>query len=199
MCTGMAALGAGLSIAGQYMGARAQAKALQAQYNAQRQAAVTNMNFQLQGLEQQRNDAFDAAVNNLMKIKGQQQKLNSGVKAAVNENISGRTAALLIRNAEGDMARASASIKDNYARKSNEVDLNKEASYLQAKTTIDNLGKSVQSQAPSRSSLLFGAMGTALGAYTQTMNKLNQWEAMGLTGDNADYKVNYWNGLLVKK
>ena len=44
-------------------------------------------------------------------------QLNSGVKAAVNETMSGRTANLIVRAAEGDTARAVSSIQDNYQRK----------------------------------------------------------------------------------
>lgn len=199
MCTGAAAVGTALSVGGQYLGMRGQVKGLQAQYDAQRQAAVTNMNYQLQNLENQRVSAFDAAVNQLTKIKQQSQTLVSGVKAAVAENMEGRTARLLVRNAEGDNARAADSVKDNYTRKSNEIDLNKESAYLSAKSSIDNLGQSVRSQAPSSSSFLLGAMGTALGNYTSTMNQLTKWNAEGLTGENGDYEVNYWSGLLQKK
>ena len=50
----------------------------------------------------------------------------------------GRTADRLIRAGEADTARAVGSIQDNYSRKSNEIDLNKETTALSTKEYIAN-------------------------------------------------------------
>ena len=106
-------------------------KALEAQGRANAQTAknyITSMNFSLQNLEQERADAFDATVADLQKIRLQGNRQVKSVEAAVNEGLvgGGRTADMLKRSARADVNRAVWSSKDNYARKSNEIDLNKE-------------------------------------------------------------------------
>lgn len=106
-------------------------KALEAQGRANAQTAknyITSMNFSFQNLEQERADAFDATVADLQKIRLQGNRQVKSVEAAVNEGLvgGGRTADMLKRSAQADVNRAVWSSKDNYARKSNEIDLNKE-------------------------------------------------------------------------
>ena len=106
-------------------------KALQAQGRANAQTAknyITSMNLSFQNLEQERADAFDATVADLQKIRLQGNRQVKSVEAAVNEGLvgGGRTADMLKRSARADVNRAVWSSKDNYARKSNEIDLNKE-------------------------------------------------------------------------
>ena len=113
MCSFPAVAQVGLQAAGMYMGQKATAKAAQAQMDAQAQAAITEMNYAFQNYEQERTDAFDSAVAEITKARMNALQLNSGVKAAVNENLQGRTARLLVRTTEGDTARPVASIKDN--------------------------------------------------------------------------------------
>lgn len=122
MCSIPTMLGAGLSIYGNYVGQKAMAAQAQAQMNAQSTAAITQMNYAFQDYEMERTDAFDAAVAELDKVSLNAMQVNSGVEAAVNETMSGRTARLLIKDAEADTARTKASIRDNYDRKANEVD-----------------------------------------------------------------------------
>lgn len=120
------------------MGIISENKQLQAQGRANVQQArnyVTSMNYSLQNLEHERSDAFDATVNDLMKIRMQGSRQAAMVNSAVNEELAGggRTAALIKRSAEADINRAAESSSDNYARKSNEIDLNKEATLRNTK------------------------------------------------------------------
>ena len=177
MCDFGTALASTLQIGGSLFGQHEQAKAYQAQLDAQAKAAVTEMNFAFQNYEAERTDAFDQTVADIMKIRQNALQLNSGVKAAVNENMSGRTANLLVRNVEGDTARAVGSAKDNYSRKSNEIDLNKEA-----KSYIDNLNKSAPKM-PSALSNILGAAATVVGNTTGALNRKNEVLSKGLEWD----------------
>ena len=170
MCSLPSALDVGLQVAGNYMGQRATAKAAQAQMNQQAQTAFTKMNYAFQDYEIERVDAFDAAVAELDKVSHNAMRVNSGVEAAVNETMSGRTAKMLVRNVEGDTARTKASTKDSFARKSTEIDLNKERSLLSTKDYINNLNASAPKM-PSRFSNAISTAGIVLNSYTQTQNQ----------------------------
>ena len=65
--------------------AKRQAEALSQQAGA----AVKRMAYAFQNYEMQRVDAFDAAVNNLMKVRQGSMGLLSSVRAAVNEETGG--------------------------------------------------------------------------------------------------------------
>ena len=186
MCSIPTMLGAGLSIYGNYVGQKAMAAQAQAQMNAQSTAAITQMNYALQDYEMERTDAFDAAVAELDKVSLNAMQVNSGVEAAVNETMSGRTARLLIKDAEADTARTKASIRDNYDRKANEVDLNKERTLLSTKDYINNLNASAPKM-PSRFSNFLSTAGVALDAYTQTQN---QRQAVKNTGAEWNWLTN---------
>lgn len=175
MCSPRVAAGisTGLQVAGDYMGQRATAKAAQATMNAQAKAAITEMNWNIMDLEQQRTDAFDAAVEEISNTRLNSMQLNGGVKAAVNETMSGRTANLIVRSAEGDTARAVSSIQDNYKRKSNEVDLNRERQVNSTHQYLENLNASAPKM-PSRFTNLLSSVATGVGNYTQGKNLENQ-------------------------
>lgn len=170
MCSLPAMLDGGLQIAGNYLSQRATAKAAQAQMDQQAKAAFTEMNYAFQDYELERVDAFDAAVAELDKVAHNAMMLNSGVEAAVNETMSGRTAKLLVRNVEGDTARTKASIKDNFTRKSNEIDLNKERQLLSTKDYINNLNASAPKM-PSRFSNALSTAGIVMSTYTKAQNQ----------------------------
>lgn len=159
-----------LSAAGNLLGQKAQAKAAQAQMNAQKTAAIRNMNYAFQNFEQERTDAFDAAVAQLDKNAHNAMQLNSEVNNTINENVSGNTARLLERNAVGDTLRTKSSIKDNYDRKSNEIDLNKESQLLSTKDYIKNLNASAPKM-PSALTNLVSTAATGVGAYTDYQNR----------------------------
>lgn len=119
-------------------------KALEAQGKANVQTArnyITSMNYSLQNLEQERRDAFDATIDDLEKNKLQGYRQKAGVVAAVNEGLQGggRTAQMLKRSSQADINRTVTSIKDNYRRKSNEIDLNREATVKNAQRSISSI------------------------------------------------------------
>lgn len=186
MCSFPGIVSTGLDIYANYAGQKATADAAQAQMNAAATAAITEMNYAFQDFEQERTDAFDAAVNEINTTRANALQLNSGVRAAVNENMSGRTANLLVRAAEGDTARAVSSIKDNYGRKSNEIDLNKESKLLSTKAYINNLNASAPKM-PSRFTNFLTSAGSALGTYTQVQNQKNDIKSKGFDYD-------WWTG-----
>lgn len=186
MCSFPAAIGFGLETVGNFMGQRSSAKAAQAAMDAQASAAIRELNYAWQNYEAERTDAFDAAVQEIENTRINALGLNSAVKGAVIENMSGNTANLLIRNAEGDTARAVASIQDNYGRKSNEIDLNKEARALSTQDYLKNLNASAP-KSPSRFANFVSTAGSGLKYFTGAMDQMNKVKAAG-----QDY--NWWTG-----
>ena len=178
MCSVVAGVSTALQIGGSYLGQRAQYKQAQAQMDAQAKAAITQMNYAYQNYEQERTDAFDAAVAEITKTRQNALQLNSAVKAAVNENASGRTANMIVRSVEGDTARAVASVKDNYARKSNEIDLNEDATFKSTTSYIDNLNASAPKM-PGRLANFVSTANIVLQNYTTAMNQKNAVLASG--------------------
>ena len=172
MCSplALAYTSAGLQIAGNYMGQKATAKAAAQTMEARKQAAVRNMNYMFQNFDRERQDAFDATLMKLDELHRSGLELNSKVEAATNEQMQGRTAGLINRNMKGDMNRTATSLKDNYARKSNEIDLNKEAALLQTKDTIAGINTSAP-QMPSAFSNFLNSAGIILDAYTMGQNQ----------------------------
>ena len=186
MCSFVAGASAALEIGGNYLSQRASYQQAQAQIDAQAKAAITQMNYAYQNYEQERVDAFDSAVAEITKVRQNAQQLNSSVKAAVNENASGRTANLIVRNVEGDTARTVGSIKDNYARKSNEIDLNEDATFKSTSNYIDNLNAS----APKMPSRFANFLSSAVTAVNYTTAALNQKADVLSKGQ----KYNWWTG-----
>lgn len=190
MCSLIAGASAGLSILGNYMGQQAAADAAQSQMDAQRQAAIKEMNYKFQNYEQERVNAFDAASDELDKVTHQNMELNSKVAAAVNENMSGRTAELINRQAQGDTDRTTYSIKENYGAKSNEIDLNKEAVALSTKDYVKNLNDSAPKM-PSAFSNFLDTAGIALGWYTkgqdERQNRINAGNVGYKTSNKSVY------------
>lgn len=168
MCNPMAiaATSAGLQILGNYTSQKSTADSYQEQMDARKQSAVHNMNYMFQNYEQERQDAFDVTVNKLDELKRSSMGLNGKIEAATNEQMQGRTANLINRVATGDTARTETSLKDNYDRKSNEIDLNKESKLLETEDYINNLNASAPKM-PSRFSNFLSSAGIILNAYTQ--------------------------------
>lgn len=200
MCSPAAALGGQVAMEtfGNYLGQKSSARAAQEAMNAQATAAIREMNYNIVKLEQERTDAFDLAVADISNVRLNSLQLNSGVKAAVNETMSGRTANLIVRATEGDTARAVASIQDNYDRKSNEVDLNRERAVLSTEAYLKNLNASAPKM-PSRLSNFMSFAGSALGAYASVNrggnSKNTNNSASNPTGVQWTYD-NYKAGLL---
>lgn len=186
MCDVLAAASTALQIGGEYMGQRAQYKQAKGLIDAQAKAAITQMNYAYQNYEQERTDAFDAAVAEITKTRHNSLQLNSAVKAAVNENASGRTANMLVRSVEGDTARAVDSVKGNYARKSNEIDLNEDATFKSTASYIDNLNATAPKM-PGRFANFLSSANTILQNTTATLNQKAAVEAKGQQWD-------WWKG-----
>lgn len=178
MCSFPAVLGFGLETVGNFMGQSAAASAAQASMDAQAAAAIRELNFSWQNYEAERTDAFDAAVQEIENTRINALGLNSAVKGAVIENMSGNTAKLLIRNAEGDTARAVASIQDNYGRKSNEIDLNKDYKRISTQDYLKNLNASAPKM-PGRFANFVSTAASGLSWYTKGMNQKNSVMAAG--------------------
>lgn len=173
LCSPAAYVSTALQLTGEYMGQKATAKAAQETMEAKKEAAVRNMNYMFQNFEQERQDAFDATVAKLTELQISGLELNSKVEAATNEQMSGRTANLINRSVKGDMNRTATSLKDNYARKSNEIDLNKETALLQTKDYISGLNASAPKM-PSRFANFINSAGIILDGYTQGQNLRQQ-------------------------
>ena len=167
-------MGMAFTMASTIFGIYSQNKALEAQGHANLATArsmVTSMNDSLQNLEQERRDIFEATVQELERTQLQGRRLTSSVSAAISEGLQGggRTANLLVRSAEADTHRAMASVKDNYQKKSNEVDLNKEAALMNTRAQIRSI-REVQ-----KPSLLgtIAQLGTAYLGARQEQEKIN--------------------------
>ena len=186
MCDVLAAASTALQIGGEYMGQRAQYKQAKGLIDAKAKAAITQLNYAYQNYEQERTDAFDAAVTKITKTRHNSLQLNSAVKAAVNENASGRTANMLVRSIEGDTARAVDSVKGNYTRKSNEIDLNEDATFKSIASYIDNLNATAPKM-PGRFANFLSSANTILQNTTATLNQKAAVEAKG-------QKWDWWKG-----
>lgn len=185
--TAMGATQLGLNLVGDYMSwkdqrenAKAQARALSQQANA----VGKNLAYTFQNYELQRVDAFDAAVNNLMKVQTNALGLESSVRAAINEETGGdsRTGRALQRAAHADTLRTLSGIKDAYERQSDEISLNKEMAKRSAMDEIANI-KAQAPQMPSYWSLLGNIAGDTLNVYNSYQNALNSAQSQGMELD----------------
>lgn len=185
--TAMGATQLGLNLVGDYMSwkdqrenAKAQARALSQQANA----VGKNLAYTFQNYELQRVDAFDAAVNNLMKVQTNALGLESSVRAAINEETGGdsRTGRALQRATHADTLRTLSGIKDVYERQSDEISLNKEAAKRSAMDEIANI-KAQAPQMPSYWSLLGNIAGDTLNVYNSYQNALNSAQSQGVELD----------------
>ena len=168
----------------------AQNKALIAQGKANQQTAknlITSMNYSFQNLEQERKDAFEATISELEKVNLQGHRQEGSVNAAVNEGLAGggRTADLIKRGAQADTNRATASLKENYSKKSNEIDINKETSMINTKQQIGSI-KNVE--APSFLSTVMN-LGTAYLQAQQTQESIKSIQQNAGVTDSHSYKT----------
>lgn len=182
-------LAVSLGLANSLFGAYSQNQALIEQGKVNQQNArnyVTTMNYNFQNLEQQRHDLFEATVDELEKDKLQGHRLEAQVAAAVNEGMEGggRTADLLKRAAVADTNRATAQVKANYRKQSNEIDLNKENALNQAKMGIASI------QDVKKPSLFGTMLGIATSYYTGKTNELQ----LSLMRKNAGLDANGSDG-----
>lgn len=134
-------MGTTLAVASVMAQTYAQNRSLIKQGESNRKTAsnyIKAMNYSLQNYDMQRQDAFEAVVDELEQVKLQGKRVSSGVDNAVNESMmgGGRTADLLKRSAIADLARTTNQLKANYTKKRNEIDINKEATLLNTKGAI---------------------------------------------------------------
>ncbi|GBG55155.1 hypothetical protein SPFL3102_03583 [Sporomusaceae bacterium FL31] len=182
MCWGVAAAQAGLGVISSVMGARAQSKAVA----AQAQAAITSMNRDFMNLEIQRQDAFDATVQEITKTRLNAAQVNASVQVAINEDLGdSNTGRLLMRSVQADEARNVSALKDQYTAKSNEIDLNKESSLLSTKSYIASIPK------PSSGAVLMNIASNVMGAYTSAKTEQYKAKSAGMDWD-------YWKGPIKK-
>lgn len=169
-----------------------QAYGMRQQYNAQAkyleaqaQGVTKEMNYAFQNYEIERQDAYDAAVNDIIKTRINQMQLNSQVNAALAEGYAGggRTADRLMRAAEADTSRSVASVQDNYLRKSNEVDLNKETTLLSTKDYIAQLQKQGEISRSQKFADILNLGATALSGYNEYKTQKAAAKAKGGTFD----------------
>lgn len=185
--TAMGATQLGLNLVGDYMSWKGQKENAKAQARAlsQRAHAVgKNLAYTFQNYELQRVDAFDSAVNSLMKVQTNALGLESSVRAAINEETGGdsRTGRALQRVAHADTLRTVSAIKDVYERQSDEISLNKEAAKRSAMDEIANI-KAQAPQMPSYWSLLGNIAGSTLNIYNSYQNALNSAQSQGMELD----------------
>ena len=185
--TAMGATQLGLNLVGGYTSwkdqrenAKAQARALSQQANA----VGKNLAYTFQNYELQRVDAYDSAVNSLMKVQTNALGLESSVRAAINEETGGdsRTGRALQRATNADTLRTVSGIKDVYERQSDEISLNKEAAKRSAMDEIANI-KAQAPQMPSYWSLLGNVAGGTLNVYNSYQNALNSAQSQGMELD----------------
>ena len=119
-------IGSMLSIGTTYFGGLASMKDARNRYIAQIKSAVKSTNYDFQNFSQMRRDAYESAVEELIKIRTNQQSLQSSVSAGLNENFEsgGRTVDLLERSTYGDEARAVSSMQQNLLKQNQEINYN---------------------------------------------------------------------------
>lgn len=184
----LGAIAFGLDILKGIMGAKAerdQTKAQQKQMAEQATNAIKSMNYALSNFEQERRDAFDTAVKQLEKNQLASYSLISSVQSAVSENMGdSKTGRLLIRSTNADVHRTTTSIKDNYSRRSNEVDLNKELQVLQTQNFIKGLHPP---KLPSTLENIITVGASTLSGYTKYQNwKAGRTAQLGYGTRNAN-------------
>lgn len=181
-------------LAMQAYGIYAKNKENAAYLEAQARGAYKQMNYAFQNYEIERQDAYDAAVNDIVKTRINQMQLNSQVNAAIAEGYSGggRTANRLMRAADADTSRTIASIQDNYDRKSNEVDLNKESTLLSTKDYIHNLQEQGKISKWQKFQDISALGMTALSGY-------NEYKTQKQAAQNAGGTFDFWGSHSAEK
>lgn len=189
----MCGIGIVAQVGAQALAMRQQYKSQAKMLEAQAMGATKEMNYAFQNYEQERQDSFDAAVNDITKTRINQMQLNSQVNAAIAEGYTGggRTANRLMRAAEADTSRTVASIQDNYTRKSNEVDLNKEATLLSTKDYINNLIEQGKISKTQKFADILGLANTALGGYSK-------YRSLRQASEDKGGGWNFWKGAVTK-
>lgn len=139
---GNTSIGMGMQLLSAYNNYRAQRRQAEAQADqiiAQAKGAIKTMNYSLGNFENERRNAFEASVTQLGAIRMQARGLEESVQASTGEYQSGKTAKLLVRSTKADGLRTTNQVKDNYIRKSDEIDQNKERVFLSTREYLSHL------------------------------------------------------------
>jgi len=182
------AVSAGLGIMGQVMNYNSQMDAA----NSKAQSALQAQNMKFQNYEIERQDAFDSTVNQLTSIKMQQQTQIGTAATVIGETMdsNSNTAKLLQRSVASQGAQAEGQVKASYSSKSNEIDLNKEATALSTTSYINSIKR------PSSSALLVNIGSSIYGTMQQGYNAEADAETKGVSFDWGNYM---WKGSGTKK
>ena len=172
-----------------YRASRAQAEAQAEAIRAQGIQAIKTMNYALSNFENERRNAYEASVQQLTSIRLGARGLEASVENSTGEYQSGKTAKLLNRSTRADSLRTTAQVKDNYIRKSDEIDINKERTFINTKEYLSKL------QAPRVPTLLGGILsqaGTLLSSYNAYKNmNTNKITKVGLGGEQGGTSGQY--------
>lgn len=163
--------GVAMQVLGAYGNWKAQRESAIAEGQAMAQQAtnaIQSLNYSFMNYEIERRDSFDSAVADLTKNAMNSRVLIGGVENAVSEEMGDSNTGRLISrftNAEG--LRAQTSIKENYAKTSDEISLNKEQALLSAKQFIAGLHPP---KLPSYAALALGMAGAGIQSWSQMQN-----------------------------
>lgn len=197
---GNTSIGMGMQLLSAYNNYRAQRRQAEAQADqiiAQAKGAIKTMNYSLGNFENERRNAFEASVAQLGAIRMQARGLEESVQASTGEYQSGKTAKLLVRSTKADGLRTTNQVKDNYIRKSDEIDQNKERVFLSTREYLSHL------ETPRIPTLIGGIIsqaGTLLSAYNDYKNmnanrisKIGDGSGVGGTsGTHVESLVRRW-------
>ena len=185
-------MGVGSAIMNQ-VAAEKQVKAQQQAILAQAQGYIQSMNYGFQNFELERQDALDQTISELAATQLEGQSLSQQVAAILgDQEKTGRTANLIQRNADAQSLRQIESIKDNYARKSNEIDLNKETTLLNTQNALQGLQRSMPS-APSRLGMLMD-IGMSVINYSDSLKALKSSQLKAPDVRKIDLIPDYFKG-----
>lgn len=180
-----------------YMSQRRQAEAQADQIIAQAKQAIKTMNYSLGNFENERRNAFEASVNQLTAIRLQARGLEASVENTTGEYQSGKTAKLLVRSVKADGLRTANQVKDNFIRKSDEIDQNKERVSL---STMEYLSKLETPRIPTLLGGILSQAGQIVQSYnayknmnTDRLAKIGLGQGVGGTsGTNVASTVSRW-------
>ena len=191
---GNTSIGMGMQLLSAYNNYRAQRRQAEAQADqiiAQAKGAIKTMNYSLGNFENERRNAFEASVAQLGAIRMQARGLEESVKASTGEYQSGKTAKLLVRSTKADGLRTTNQVKDNYIRKSDEIDQNKERVFLSTREYLSHL------ETPRIPTLIGGIIsqaGALMSAYNDYKNMATDRAIkLGLGDNSSSTKAGNWS------
>ena len=163
--------GVAMQVLGAYGSWKAQRESAIAEGQAMAQQAtnaIQSLNYSFMNYEIERRDSFDSAIADLTKNAMSSRVLVGGVENAVSEEMGdSNTGRLINRSTNAEGLRAQTSIKENYAKTSDEISLNKEQALLSTKQYIAGLHPP---KLPSYAALALAMLGSGVQSWTQTKN-----------------------------